>query len=248
MKLRQKRFQDNLWLKQRPFCHRGKHGGSIIENTILAFEKSIEMNFPFEFDVRLTKDKKVVCFHDNNLMRMFNVRKKVNELTYEELNNIKEDFHFPLFKEVLDLVDGKVGLMIEIKADKIGELENLVIKQLEGYKGKYVFVSFNPLSLRYMRKNKPEILRGQISSNFSNSKMNWIKKVILKKMLFNFLSKPDFISYDINDFDEKILLNFKKKNYYIFGYTYKSRKKELELREIFDNVIYENIEIESFKG
>jgi len=235
------------WLRSRPFLHRGFHNEHIKENTLVAFNEAVKRGFPFEFDVRLTRDQQVICFHDWSLKRMFNLDKRVDELSYEELNNIDPLFHFPLFTEVLELVDGKAGLMIEVKNDgKIGVLESKVIEILKGYKGNYAIVSFNPLSLNYFRINAPEIIRGQISSKFSDSKMSKLRKHLASKMRFNFISKPDFISYDINDFDENTIKNLKEKGYYIFGWTYRGSDNTEKLKELFDNVIFEDIEIERF--
>lgn len=243
---KQKILQDNPWLKEKAFYHRGKHNVSVVENTLLAFEGAVNDNQPFEFDVRLSKDEQVIVFHDDDLNAMFGINKKINQLTYEELNKVSNDFHFPKLKEVLDLVNEKVGIMIEIKSNKVGVLEQKVIDILKNYNGKYVFVSFNPMSLRYLKIHSPNILRGQIASNFTSSKMNNLKKYLLKHMIFNFLSKPDFISYDINDFDVRILMSIKKRGYFIFGWTYRNKEKKAQFKKIFDNVIFENIEIKNF--
>ena len=52
------------------FCHRGLYDNKkIVENTIKAFKKCIELNLALEIDIRVTKDKKIVVFHDKNLKR-----------------------------------------------------------------------------------------------------------------------------------------------------------------------------------
>ena len=55
------------WLMERPVCHRGLHGNGLPENSISAFKNAIDHNFNIELDVQLTKDKKLIVFHDYNL-------------------------------------------------------------------------------------------------------------------------------------------------------------------------------------
>ena len=74
--------------------------------------------------VRLTKDNKVIVFHDANTKRLTCQDKVVEESTYEELNKQK-NFHIPLLSEVLELVKGNVPLLIELKEHNVIEkLEN----------------------------------------------------------------------------------------------------------------------------
>ena len=92
-------------------AHRGLHY-NYLENTLGAFKEAIKNNYIIELDVRLTKDKKVIVFHDNNLFRITGINKNINESTYEEL---KEIINIPTLQEVLNLVSGKVTIIIEIK-------------------------------------------------------------------------------------------------------------------------------------
>ena len=103
-------------------AHRGMFSNPTIpENSIMAFKKALEFSYPIELDVQLTKDNILVVFHDDNLKRITGIDKRVEDCTYDELKKLtlfdtKE--HIPSFKEVLDLVDGKVLLDIEIKPTK----------------------------------------------------------------------------------------------------------------------------------
>ena len=92
-----------------------------------AFAEAIKNNYIIELDVHLLKDSEVIVFHDDNLKRMTGVNKKVKECTYEEIAEIKlkeTEEKIPLLKEVLNLVDGKVPIIIELKTDlRCGKLE-----------------------------------------------------------------------------------------------------------------------------
>ncbi len=174
------------------------------ENSLAAFKKAVENGFAVELDVQLTSDGKLVVFHDANLKRMCGDDRVLRECTYEELQQLwlgdsKEQI--PLFSEVLAVIDEKVPMVIEVK----GEHEPDVIaahlaKELEGYQGIYCMESFRPKALIWYRKNHPEVLRGQLSTDVFRDKegkrLNPIVKFVGTNMLCNFLAKPDFIAYN----------------------------------------------------
>jgi len=69
------------------FGHRGAMGYEI-ENTMPSFEKAVQMNAGIETDVQLTKDNKLICFHDP-YFQLTNNSYIVKDLTLEELRYIK---------------------------------------------------------------------------------------------------------------------------------------------------------------
>lgn len=242
MKKRNKEFNEKAsWLKNGVLYHRGKHNKLIKENTLEAFEGAIKDGLGVELDVRITKDREVVVSHDSSLKRVFGIDKIIEESNYEE---IKE--YAPLFKDVLNVIDNKIGIMIEVKSNKVGVLEEELYKILKDYKGRYVIVSFNPMTLKYFRKKDSSIIRGQLSYNYKDSKMNAILKLFLRRMWLNVFSRPHFISYGIDDCDYKLLFKYRKKGYFIIGWTYKSEKNKLKLKEVYDNMIIEELAIKEF--
>lgn len=239
------------FLKQTLIAHRGMHNinMNIPENSLPAFQKAIENNYIIELDLHILKDNSVIVFHDNNLERMTGINKKVDNCSYEEIKNLKlqnTNNNIPLFQEVLELVNGKVPLIIELKYEKyfdmkIGKLEKQIMELLKNYNGEYAIKSFNPFSVYYMKKNYPSVVRGQLASSFKYDKMFIIEKLILKKMLFNYLSKPDFLSYNFNELPNKYVSKFRE-NKLVMGWTIKN-KLDLEKAKMYcDNFICENIE------
>lgn len=88
------------------------------ENSLAAFRKAVDQGFGIELDVQLTKDGKLVVFHDFDLKRMCGIHKKLTELTYAELEqySLKDSTEkIPLFSAVLDLIAGRTPLVVEIK-------------------------------------------------------------------------------------------------------------------------------------
>lgn len=203
IKLGGKRFS-GFPVKQ--FAHRGLYGGNIPENSIAAFRNAREKGFGVELDVRFTKDKRLVVFHDDNLQRLCNEDKNVCDLTYDELlkytlSGTKEII--PLFSEALKELDN-VPLICEIKSYP-GEMEEELCKavccEIDSYKGFTCIESFNPFVLRWLKKNRPDIIRGQLSMNFikSREKLGFLRAFFMTHLLVNIFSRPDFIAYRVTD-------------------------------------------------
>jgi glycerophosphoryl diester phosphodiesterase len=135
-------------------CHRGYHNKKDTENGINAFKNAIENDMAFEFDIHLTKDNQLVVIHDSSLKRVTGKEGIVEDLTLEELKNnyeLLDGEKIPTFKEVLELVNEKVPLVIELKVYK-GNYKALAkrfeeeIKDIKD-KSKYVLISFDPRAL-----------------------------------------------------------------------------------------------------
>lgn len=185
------------------YAHRGLHNNETQapENSLAAFQKAVDAGYGIELDVQLSRDKVPVVFHDFTLKRMCGVEGKVEDYTYEQLQQFQlaqSSQRIPRFEEVLKLVDGRVPLIVELKIERFStEVCPLVDQLLHDYPGVYCIESFNPLGLKWYRDHRPEVFRGQLSEQFLKSK-NLRKPLyfLLQNLLFNFISKPDFIAYN----------------------------------------------------
>ena len=240
-------MKDTHFLKQNLIAHRGMHNikNGIPENSIIAFEKAIENSYIIELDVYILKDKSVIVFHDDNLERMTGVNKNVKDVTYDDIRKLKlqnTNCYIPLLREVLEFVNGKVPVIIELKTDvKCGALERETVNILKQYKGKYVLKSFNPFSVYWLKKHHPEVIRGQLASSFRNDKMNIVKRLVLKNMLLNFITKPDFISYGIDGLPNKRVEKYRKTNL-VLGWTITNKLEMEKAKKYCDNFICENLD------
>lgn len=235
------------WLVETPIAHRGLHDKNIPENSLGAFAKAIEKGFAIELDVQLLADNTVVVFHDDSLARMTGNDGYIKYLNKEDLKALKlkgTKESIPTLKEVLDLVDGRVPLLIEIKNKyKVGKLEQAVLDILKNYQGEFAVQSFNPLSLGYVKKHAPQILRGQLSGNFKKGDASWIKRYLLKRMRFNKkVSQPDFISYEAAALPNRYVKKYK--NLPLLAWTVKSKEEYLKVVKYCDNIIFEKFDPE----
>lgn len=185
------------------FAHRGLHDNAADapENSMAAFRKAVAAGLGMELDVQVTKDGVPVIFHDFKLERICGVEGKVAEHTFEELQAYtlcQSKERIPKLSDLLEMVDGRVPLIVEIKAETADVSCCAAIdKLLRAYQGAYCIESFNPMVLWWFRLNHGEVVRGQLSSNFRREGVYWnILYFAMTHLLFNFLTKPDFIAYN----------------------------------------------------
>ena len=183
------------------YAHRGLHNDKIPENSLTAFERAIDAGFGIELDVQLSRDGEVMVFHDYSLERMTGRNAKLAELTAAELSELRlggTDERIPRFDELLELVNGRVPLLIELKGESLdASLCPKVAELLGGYKGAYCVESFNPMLLYRFAKLCPEVTRGILYTNVCREKHRVnILNLLLGCMALNFLARPAFIAYD----------------------------------------------------
>jgi glycerophosphoryl diester phosphodiesterase len=158
-------------------AHRGA-SGLAPENTIAAFQKAMEYKADFsELDVTMTKDGELILLHDDTLQQTTNDSGNVWDFTLSELKKLDAgswfgaDFvgeHLPTLAEVIDLVNGKMKLNIEIKisgrepgiADKVVETV-----RHKNFSNQCIITSFDSSAITRVMKIAPEIPAGLIFSN-----------------------------------------------------------------------------------
>lgn len=218
-------------------AHRGAHNNNNIpENSLLAFQKAIELNLPIELDIQITKDNKLVIFHDNNLKRMTGENKLIQDLTYEEIKNLKllnTKEKIPTFKEVLNLVKGKVLIDIEIKTTKKKEeIAKSILKELNNYKGEIIIKSFNPFIIKLIKKQTDKYKLGLlITDKYDNKFIDFLYKINIPCLYL----KPDFIAIKKSLLTKKTYKKYIKK-YNIFIWTIKSKKEDEKFKNKYLNI------------
>lgn len=234
-----------MWLIEKPIAHRGLHDGERCpENSLAAIRKAMQYSLPVEIDVRLTADRSIVVFHDRELFRMTGVRGKIRDCTLRELADCRllgTDEPIPLLDRVLDEVEGKIPILIEIKHDgSAGLLEEILARRLDSYRGEYAVQSFDPCVLRWFKQNRPDVLRGQISCFFENDRIGFVKKAVFRMMLLNRFTSPDFIAYDVKRLPYWAVTHFRKSGKPVLGWTVNSEALQRKAAPYVDNIIFED--------
>lgn len=239
-------MKDLTWIKERLIAHRGLHrlDKKVPENSKTSFALCIEKDYGIECDVNVLKDGTVVVFHDKDLKRLTHRSEALMAVTYDDIRDLTlydTDERIMTLKALLDFVDGKVPLLIELKphGDSL-LLCTQFMETIKDYKGVYAIHSFSPWIVNWFRKNHPQVIRGQITEYFKNDTlMKKTTKYLMKSMFFNRFTKPDFVNYGIYDLPNKYCDRAYKKGLCIIAYAAKSQEQLDMVKAHYDNAVFE---------
>jgi glycerophosphoryl diester phosphodiesterase len=230
-------------IKGKFIAHRGLHSltENTPENSLPAFKQAVELGYPIEIDIHLTLDGQIVVFHDDTLDRMCGVSGRVEEKTLPELKALRlgnTNYEIPTLEECLQTVNGKVPLLIEFKCVslKCAPLCKKADEILRGYSGSYLIQSFYPTVLRWYKKHRRDVCRGQLAESFKNASF---EKKMSGNMLFNFLGRPDFVSYKHTDAKNISRCFVTKLGAYPVGWTFQSQDELNKNGKYFNTYIFE---------
>ncbi len=234
----------NSFLINKYIAHRGLHDEENPENSLGAFQRAIDADYAIELDVHQISDGTLVVFHDETLSRITGKDGYTEQLTKESLSTYNLNgtkYTIPTLDEVLQLVNGKVGLLIEVKnTGKVGSLESALYEKLKNYSGDFAVQSFNPFVLEWFYKNAPDIPRGQLSSFFTHTKLGLIKKFALKRMIYIKKFGINFISYEAKRLPNRFVNKYR--NLPLLAWTIRSQSEYMEVAKHCDNIIFEGFE------
>ncbi len=200
------RCQKRAWpegMKTVRYAHRGlHHQPDAPENSLAAFRAAVEKGFGAELDVHLMKDGGLAVIHDSSLLRTAGADVMIEDLTREDLDTYRlegTEEKIPLLEEVLELFAGRTPLIVELKpaGGNHNALAEAVCAALDRYDVTYCIESFDPRVLLWLKKNRPEIIRGQLSGDLRKEKSHSKATMWgLTHLLSSGLTVPDFIAYD----------------------------------------------------
>lgn len=128
----------------------GHRGASAVapENTIAAFEAAVQARADgIEFDVRLSSDSVPVVIHDETLYRTAGVRRRVGDLSVDQLN----EFDVPSLAQVFELFESNdLILYLEMKEVEVAEKCCRLIEQYR-FKDRVIFECFEHSALRTVK-------------------------------------------------------------------------------------------------
>ena len=209
--------------------HRGLAKKKFKENTIQSFKYCFKRKFGIETDLQVTKDNKLVCFHDFNLKRKFKLNVNVKDINYPKLKKIsnKNKAPIPLLKDLLKISNNKHRLLLEIKPllnnQNLMSLVNLTKK-----KKKIRLFSFKEKNLINLYKLNKGLSLGLLFLSSSNLRVIKLKS---KKPHVKFLGLEKSFLFN------KKLTKIRKS---IFYYTVK-RKDLFKKYKNSKNLIFENL-------
>lgn len=225
-------------------AHRGIFNNkNIPENSILSFQKAINFNIPIELDVQFTKDHQLVVFHDINLKRMCGVDQYVSDISYQELKKyflLSTKEKIPTLEEVLNLVQGKVLLDIELKKDtNYKELCDKVLDSLKHYQGEVVLKSFQPSIVKYLKKKAKKSV-GLLITDYPPSRFY---SYLLSSFFLIEYCHPDFLACNKKIIKKKRIQKYRKK-IPIFVWTITNKEELKEYKKYADTFLCNNLPYE----
>lgn len=198
------------WMTARPIAHRGLHDAQrgIIENTATAFEAAISGNYGIETDLQISADGEAMVHHDDALGRLTEGTKRLAELSAAQLKSVKfkaTSDRILALGELLDLVDGRATLLLELKSHFNSDARLLAraAEILSAYRGPAALMSFDPELIELARHRYPTLVRGIVAQrHYSHSEWKELPAPVRWSMgllLHVPRSRPQFIAYSVRD-------------------------------------------------
>ncbi len=214
------------WITEYNVAHRGlfKANTKLEENTIAAVQAAVDKGYGVEIDVRTTADDIVVVFHDSTLDRLTEGEGNLDRWGFQQLKKYSIGLtgaSIPSLPDVMDVIDGKVPLFIEIKAPDHDDIQKIcagVRHCFEGYSGPVAIMSFDPRIITWFKQYMPKYARGLIVGR--EALLSWRNRLLAPFVLRK--TKPDFIACDINLLPNSACARWRKKGKPLLTWTVKS--------------------------
>lgn len=236
-----------------PIAHRAYHdiAAGRVENSVSAIQAAIDAGYGIEIDLQLSKDGQAMVFHDYDLGRLTGDHGPIRGRTAAELSQITltgGTDTIRTFPEVLELIGGRVPLLVELKDQdgamgaNVGILERATAEALKGYSGNVAVMSFNPNTIVQMQIHAPDVPRGLTTSAYTRE--DW--PLLPARTRDRLREIPDydsvgacFISHEATDLPRARVTELKNQGAHVLCWTIRSAQAEAEARKIAENVTFE---------
>jgi glycerophosphoryl diester phosphodiesterase len=238
------------WLTANPIAHRGLHNSamSIVENSATAFAAAISNNYAIECDLQLSHDGEAMVFHDETLDRLTDQRGWVKNYTSRRLKSARFK-HGPdkmqTLDELLEQVDGRVTLVIELKSLFDGNwcLAKRAIDILSLYRGPHCLMSFDPDMIAAVAALSPGTIRGITADRTTDAYYSMLpvaRRLDMRHFRHLEKTRPHFISFNFRDLPFTPVQSIRAKGYPIISWTIRSREEEQQALRYSDQVTFED--------
>lgn len=238
----------------RPIAHRGLHDQSAgrEENHFAAFDAAIAQGFGIEVDIQPSKDGVPMVFHDHTLDRLTTSAGPIDRMTQDDLKKVafrSGPTGIPTLQDLIDHVDGRVPLLIEVKdqdgalGPNVGALEKQIARVLSGYDGDVALMSFNPNSVAALADAAPDIPRGLTTAKFAEEDCQGMpesRRLQLAAIADYDRVGASFVAHQCTDLASPRVRELKANGASILTWTVRSAEVGAKAREIADNLIFED--------
>ncbi len=237
-----------------PIAHRGLHDKSVgrIENSLSAIRAAVDHGYGIEIDIQRDRAGTPLVFHDYTLNRLVGTAGNLVEKTPADRAVLKlsgSDEKIPEFSEVLDLVAGRVPLLVEIKdqdmrlGTNVGPLEAEVAAALSGYEGPVAVMSFNPHSVAAFASHAPDVPIGLVTDAFVQEEWPTVSAERLAELADIGDAETlgvDFVSHDHVSLRSAPIQRLQAAGMPILCWTIRSETEQSEALEVADQVTFED--------
>lgn len=212
------------WLRGGSFAHRGLHGVGMPENSPTAFAAAIARGMGIECDIQRSSDGQAMVFHDWELDRLTGESGPLAKHSAAELTRIRlsggEDM-IPTLRQLLDLIAGRVPLLIEIKSRRNARIPALCLavrRVLEGYRGDHAIMSFDPRVVRWFAVHSPLTTRGLVVTEEDDKALPGR----FRRHLALWHARPEFLAYDVRDLPSRFASAQRRRGLPVLTWTVRS--------------------------
>lgn len=239
------------WLREVPLAHRGLHGPGVPENSLASFAAARDAGVGIELDVRLSADGVPVVFHDRTVTRD-GATVHVSRMTAEELSLVRlgdTDEHVPTLAQALE-VAGQAPVMVEIKNERAraGGLEAAAVTVMAAHDdaggGPTCAASFNPWTLRWLRRRRPAVDRVLTAGPMDNATIPAGMKWTVRTLRLLARIEPVAVSYDVVGLDAPSVQEYREAGGTVVAWTVSTPELLATARRLADNVIFERLSVE----
>jgi glycerophosphoryl diester phosphodiesterase len=240
---------------RRPIAHRALHDRAAgrPENSRAAIRAAVDAGYGIEIDLQLSSDGVAMVFHDDTLERLTAQTGPVRARSADDLTAIRltdaED-GIPTLTQVLDLVAGRVPLLIELKdqsgtmGPEMGHLPQATARALAGYGGPVAVMSFNPHAVGQMARLAPDVPRGLTTYDWPAAHMPDGPGVAERRAHLAAIADYDavgacFVSHLWRDLAAPRVADLRASGAAILCWTVRSPADEAEARKIAHNITFE---------
>ncbi len=234
------------WMGEWTYAHRGLHGAAVPENSASAFAAAIAVGLGIECDVQRSQDGRAMVFHDWEFDRLTGEVGPVTARTAADIEKIAlsgDHDHIQTLERFLDQVAGKVPILIEIKSRNDRRVRSLCLavhRALEGYRGHYAVMSFDPRVSRWFARHSPNTVRGLVVTEENAKSLigRWRRHSAL------WIATPDFLAYDIRDLPSAFAAAQRRRGLPVLSWTIRSAVHKERVSRHADAAIAEGEGIE----
>ncbi|MCF4099899.1 glycerophosphodiester phosphodiesterase family protein [Maritalea mediterranea] len=234
----------------RPIAHRGHHdvANGIAENAKSAFVSAIANRYSIECDLQLTGDNQAIVFHDEKLDRLTPHSGHVADISMGQATRIPlkesiEGDHIMSFAQLLEFVNGRVPLIVELKTQgtRNKKLAEAVHATAKDYLGILCFKSFDPDLIRHLHRLKDKWPKGiVVERETPPGQTAWIG-FRLRHLLHFPLSRPDFVSCDVDSLDLPAVRAFRASGRKVMSWTIDTPARWEKAMAEADQIVFEDV-------